>query len=756
MKRQYKISNIKRVCLFVLALISVSLQGQKSGSNSDHPCLIINDAEVSEMRAAMETYPLWQETVKGYLSESDEIIAQSIDVPTPEDPAGGYTHSQHKLNGKAIKQTGVAFLISGDEKYACYAKELLLEYASKYPTYGEHPVKKSYAPGKLFWQQLNEAVWLVDAIQGYDAIYNFLSKKERKLIEGDLLKPYADFLSIENRHVFNRLHNHGVWAVAAVGMTGITTGDEELVFRALSGINEQGKPVSETYSQDVTELDAGFLVQTLSLFSPDGYYTEGPYYQRYAMTPFLMFAQSIDHNIPELDIMNFGDGIYTSAVEILVDLSDTEGRYFPINDAMKGMSLYSPASVASLCFLYAKKKSPGILALLEGVELSYINANSLQVVKDLNENKQLALKRASKLITDGKDGMQGGIALIRDADDKFCSVFKYASHGLSHGHFDRLNIFYYYKENEVLTDYGSVRFVNIKAKDGGRYLKENNTYAKQTVAHNTLVVNQTSHFNAEYAEAQKYHSELIYSDLENNKEQFVCAKDIYAYPGIEMTRIVGLIEDEEFSNPLLIDLFNVTSDNPKASYDMPYHFDGNILNIGFDYKANEDQLLPLGEGHGYQHMWKIAEGKPDRDAASISWLDNKIIHTLTTAVNENTELILTRTGAGDPNFNLRTEPALIIRESNLKDHLFGSVVETHGNQNESTEMVSNQEAVITGVKTIPTKDEYLAFEFYTWKSAFLFLSVMEKDQSQKNHILNINEKEYRWTGNYTLIKSSKQ
>ncbi|MFC2080260.1 heparinase II/III family protein [Bacteroidota bacterium] len=756
MNNRRKTYHIHRICLLALAIITYSLQGHGQDKGTGHPCLIIPEASVSELREAINTYPLWQATVEEYLQKADEIIAQPIDVPVPKDPAGGYTHSQHKLNAKAIKLTGVAYLVSGEEKYACYAKALLLEYAAEYPKYGEHPVKQSYAPGKLFWQQLNEAVWLVDAIQGYDAIYNFLSNKEKIYIEEDLLKPFADFLSVENMHVFNRLHNHGVWAVAAVGMTGISCGDEELIFRALYGLKENGKPVREKYSADVTGLEAGFLVQSMSLFSPDGYYTEGPYYQRYAMTPFLMLAQSIDNNIPKLDIMNFGNGMYIKAVEILVDLSDTDGRYLPVNDAMKGMSLYSPESVASLSFLYTKTNDPGILYLLKDAQVSYINGNSLQVIKDLAENKQVPLKRSSKLISDGIDGKQGGLALIRDEEDKFCVVLKCASHGLSHGHFDRLNIFYYHEENEVLTDYGSARFVNIKAKEGGRYLPENSSYAKQTIAHNTVVVDQISHFGSVYKEAQKCHSDLVYSDIENIDEQFVCVKESKAYEGIDMLRITGLINDEEFSNPLLIDVFKVSSDKVNDSYDFPFHFDGSILNVGFEYNAFQKQLQPLGDTYGYQHLWKIGEGKPSGESASISWLDNKIIYTLTSAVDENSDLILTRTGAGDPNYNLRVEPALIIRETKKKDHVFASVLETHGNQNESTEMVSNQEAVITGIKTLPIEGEYVAIEFETRKSTYIFLSTIESDQYEKEHSLSIAGMEYKWTGNYTLIKTIQQ
>ncbi|MFC2129305.1 heparinase II/III family protein [Bacteroidota bacterium] len=743
-----KYNHLYRMLIILLFLIAST--GIKS---QDHPLLLLSDELVEEMQSGVELYPLWHEIVENYLAEANLIISGPVYVPVPKDPAGGYTHSQHKLNGKALKHLGVAYLISGDPEYASYAKKIFMAYASLYPDLGQHPVKESYAPGKLFWQQLNEAVWLVDAIQGYDAIYDYLNSKERTQIEEKLLIPYAKFLSNENRKVFNRLHNHGVWAAAAVGMTGIAIGDDELVLRALFGINEKGKPNRETFSMDdIDVLEAGFLIQTQSLFSPDGYYTEGPYYQRYAMTPFLMFAQSIDHNFPELEIMSFGDGIYIKAVETLVDLADAAGRYFAINDNLKGMSLYSPESISALCFLYAKTKSPSILDLLKDASLTSINANSLAVTQDLSKHKLVTLKRVSKLIRDGKDGDQGGIALIRDVDDEFCSVLKYASHGLSHGHYDRLNVFYYNRANEILTDYGSVRYVNIQAKEGGRYLPENTSYAKQSIAHNTLVVNETSHFKSEYEEAQKYHSDLVYSDMEDLSQQFVCARETNAYPGIEMIRIMGLISDEEFSNPILLDVFKVRSEDRQSIYDMPYHFKGDIINAGFKYKAYTETQEALGEAYGYQHLWKIAEGNPSENHASLSWLDNQTIHTLSLAVEKDSKLFLARTGASDPNFNMRSEPALILRENNKADHVFAAILETHGNQDESTEMVSNQKPGITGVRVLKTDPEYVAVAFETRKSKYIFLSVTGQNQLGKEHRLNIAGKKFKWKGTNTIIK----
>lgn len=53
---------------------------------------------------------------------------------------------------------------------------------------------------------------------------------------------------------------------------------------------------------------------------------------------------------------------------------------------------------------------------------------------------------------------------------------------------------YYDNGNEILPDYGASRFLNIEAKYKGHYTRENQSFAKQTIAHNTLVVDETSHF----------------------------------------------------------------------------------------------------------------------------------------------------------------------------------------------------------------------------------------------------------------------
>src|SRR3546814_12792758 len=89
----------------------------------------------------------------------------------------------------------------------------------------------------------------------------------------------ARFLSDGSPQVINRIHNHATWAAAGVGLSGYLLGDRDLVDKALLGLDKSGQ--------------AGFLRQLDLLFSPAGYYAQGPYYQRYALQPFFFFAAAI-------------------------------------------------------------------------------------------------------------------------------------------------------------------------------------------------------------------------------------------------------------------------------------------------------------------------------------------------------------------------------------------------------------------------------------------------------------------------------
>ena len=138
---------------------------------------------------------LYDETIAQIKTKIQSLIKSGVPVPVPEHAGGGYTHEQHKENAKSIYEAGMLYNITGDDEYRQFTKAILLDYADLYPKLDFHPKQKEQSPGRLFWQSLNEAVWLVYVIQGYEQIKNDIDENSQRTIESNLLRPMAEFLS---------------------------------------------------------------------------------------------------------------------------------------------------------------------------------------------------------------------------------------------------------------------------------------------------------------------------------------------------------------------------------------------------------------------------------------------------------------------------------------------------------------------------------------------------------------------------------
>ena len=165
-------------------------------------------------------YKRQDQTIAAAERNLDVVMRAPLTIPTPKDPGGGYTHETHKANGFMLYDIGQLYKLTGEKKYAKFAGKAMLDYAEVYPGYGIHPAKKEQSPGRMFWQNLNESMFLLNVSQTYDAIKDTLTSEQREKIETDLLRNMADFLSVGAPETFNKVHNHGTWATAAVGLTG--------------------------------------------------------------------------------------------------------------------------------------------------------------------------------------------------------------------------------------------------------------------------------------------------------------------------------------------------------------------------------------------------------------------------------------------------------------------------------------------------------------------------------------------------------
>ncbi|MDW3209927.1 MAG: heparinase II/III family protein [Reichenbachiella sp.] len=718
-----------------------------------HPSLVLTAAGVADIKANLGKAPLFDQTLEAVITEVDSEITNGIEVPVPKDLAGGYTHERHKSNFFIIQKAGVLFQITGDEKYAIYVRDMLLAYAEMWPTIGKHPAERSYARGKIFWQCLNDANWLVYASQGYDCIYDWLDVATSEKLNKELFRPYAEYISIENPQFFNRIHNHSTWGNAAVGMIGLVMEDEELINWALYGLDIQvpGDIIKDNDGGDIQldgQKEAGFLAQIDHSFSPDGYYTEGPYYQRYAMYPFLIFAQALANKKPELKILEYRNGLLIKAIYALINQTNSAGEFFPINDSQKGMSLASRELVNAVSMAYAfGGNDPGLLSIVEQQGRVPLNNTGMASAKGIAEGKAQKFEYKSLELTDGANGDEGAIGIIRSED--LTLMMKYAKHGMGHGHFDRLGFLLYDETGEVIQDYGAARWVNIEHKDGGGYLKENHSWAKETVAHNTLVVDKDSHFDGNVREADKT-SGTPYYFLGEGSVQIASAKELNAYKNIEMQRTMAVVDIEELENPLVIDLFSVQA--PEGTrYDMPLYYMGEFMSSNQKFETNND-LSPLGQNDGYQHLWAEAQTGLVGDVFSMTWFNSKKFYTITSAVEAGDEVILTRIGANDPNFNLRRDPGLIHRRKG-GNTLFASLYEAHGSYDYASERPINSFTSVAKLEVLHQSALYVVvgFTLKTGENYQFAFSLADSSEASK-HGVKTSEGLLEWKGIYDFKK----
>lgn len=716
-----------------LLLVSLLWTPARAQQAREHPRLFITTEEAADIRAARGQYPLLDRSLADAEAMLAEAMRRPMEVPPPGE-AGGYEHERHKQNYREMRAAGLLYQITGDEAYARFVRDMLMAYAELYPTLGAHPLAHHQKPGKLFHQTLNEEVWLVHTSIAYDAVYDWLQPEERTRFETNIFRPMAEWFSVRNEEEFNRIHNHGTWAVAAVGMIGYVMGDQDLVDRALYGSR--------------LDREGGFLRQLELLFSPDGYYMEGPYYIRYALMPFYYFAEAVARYQPEIGIYDYRDQILKKALYAAVQTAFPNGVFPPINDASRTMDVAAPEVVLAVDLAYDRYGADDNLLGVAGIQGRVIlNGAGLEVARDYaGRDVKPEMDWESVEFTDGHDGTRGGLGILRTGHGPGQSMLlmKYGVHGSGHGHFDKLHFIFFDQGREVVPDYGFARWINIEPKFGGRYLPENDSYAMQTVAHNTVVVDRATQSGFDEDASEKLSGQRHFFDGAGGVQAVSARADGY-YEGVGMQRTMLLVEDERLAYPVVVDLYRLTSD-ASHTYDYPLHFRGQLMTTNVEYDAHTETLQTMGDDHGYQHLWKEAEGETD-GPVRMTWLDGHRYYSFVTSAAPGTGVLFGRIGASDPNFNLIAEPLMIVRRT-AGDHLFASVIEPHGYFSEARERSNDPRGRIREVRVIGHDDTASVVEITGEEDLRWLVMVNNGEPSETaQHTATFDGTTYTWTGN---------
>ncbi|MEI7435896.1 MAG: heparinase II/III family protein [bacterium] len=585
---------MKRLLLAMLLLPGALLRADGAGS-TEHPFLLIDRAGLD--RLSQSGLPHIKNFCRQVTNQADVLLKQDLSIP--EQGGGWYfdlycanegaylqrvapsrfvcpnehktnenkkaeaawRSTQHDIAAHGAQTLGLAYGLTGKKAYAEKAAWILLKYADLYNGYKRHDRWGrtgflAFMGGKRYAQALDEAVNLIPCAWSYDLIQpsGVLTPAQAKHVEKDFFEAAVKELQVPT---FQQDNNHQTWINAAIASVGFCLGDEALIKESIEG-------------------KYGFKYQMNRCVTADGLWHEGTMaYQRYAMEPLVIHARMAAQAGMKLS----GDSRLRSLFDGPLIAAFPDGSY-PINNDSDPYRLSGMADLYEWAYavwgdpryaaVAAQGNRQGWLAFLAGVP--ELPAGGSPVVTGSRN-----LPGIGQLFLNGKPGVAAA-----------CLMMKYGIHGGDHGHPDKLGI--------VLQAWGEDRFV-----DPGRItysVPEYKSWCKQSVAHNTMVVDQKSQRPAEgrclwFAEGTGF--------------QAACARVDDAYAGVTMDRMVA------FTDRYILDCFRTVSDDAHT-YDLSLHVRGGMPATNRFTPCEQG----LGRDQGYQHLDNVM--RCDGSAvASLTW-----------------------------------------------------------------------------------------------------------------------------------------
>lgn len=136
----------------------------------------------------------------------------------------------HMKNSRTAKDLGLAFILTGDKKYASASRDILLQYAKNWPEYKNHNDKEGH--GHIFWQLIDEAQFATNIAWSYNLIYPVLTVNEQQTIEKELITPLYTLI---HEQPSEKISYSRAWENTALALLGFATDNQAWFKPAIEG-----------------------------------------------------------------------------------------------------------------------------------------------------------------------------------------------------------------------------------------------------------------------------------------------------------------------------------------------------------------------------------------------------------------------------------------------------------------------------------------------------------------------------------------
>ncbi|MHB8901797.1 MAG: alginate lyase family protein [Thermoguttaceae bacterium] len=556
---------------------------------------VIDDADAA-LKRPLEFPPRGGQHNQWYQCDKCQIALRTVDAAHHKCPKCGTVYSGepyddvlfshvHSRNLHAMESAAWAYAITGQERYAQLATDVLLGYADRYREYPYHNASRSGSSrsgGHLFEQTLNEAATMAESVApAYDLICRSkaMTDEQRELVCDGLIRPMLENIA-RNRAGKN---NWQTWHNAAMLAAGAVLGERAWIERAIA---DPGN---------------GFLDQMNESVSDDGMWYENSWgYHFYTLSALIHMAEhsrrlGIDlWNHPRLKTM------FTLPAEYVMP----DGRLPRFGDDT-GASMGSISH--ALEFASHAYREPAMIPYLEKSPTwnSILLGRTLGSSTDIPPVPSRVFRSAGHAIA-RTGGLKG-----------LTSVVTFGPYGGFHGHFDKLSFVFFAFGRELGVDPG-------RARSQAYRLPIHRDWYKATLSHNTVLVDGKSQAPAA--------GQLLQFDSSADRVLAV-ARCSEAYPGVVHTRL--LLQTGDY----LLVFDDLRADKPHR-FDWFYHNRGKLVEsrpAGRTLDASD----PAFAGMEYVENAKTAT----TDDARVAFVTENLVNTLTFDAAPGTEL-LTGDGVG--------------------------------------------------------------------------------------------------------------
>jgi hypothetical protein len=474
---------------------------------------------------------------------------------------GWYGHYHYEMASR-LRSLGIAYALQPKTDYAALAREMLMDYASRYRSwpFDDYQKGNSSWSARLMTETLGEAIFIVHALFAYDftrfdPVY---SPADRAHIEHNLIRPALAIIQASPQGA----NNWQAWHNAAIGLSGYVLSDPVLVAEAI-------------YGPDGLE----FLKK--NAIRDDGLWLEGSIgYHFFALTPLELLLEAMEaHGRPAFDER------IRSAHKTVLSLLYPDGSFPKLNDSysqaiFSRKNLYEHAHAHYDDPLFAEVLS----AIYDDLGHPRDTMESLFFGRDY-EHRELHIPPALH------DKM--GLAILRSGDalDDLIAVMDYGPHGLGHGHYDKLHLSLYGKGQEWLPDLGI----------GNANTPEFGGWFRQTLGHNSILLGEQN----QRIDAETERPIGFYSSRLDSFQAMTAVVGPPVYPQDANVRRTVLLAGNEYA--VVID---DVSGGP-GPYDFVFHAAGD-LHCGqmFEPKGGMANWAQSQNGYGFLKPPRLFNGSP--------------------------------------------------------------------------------------------------------------------------------------------------